>query len=206
MNVLIGTTNPAKVNRFSAFLEGYDVHILTPKDLGITSEPEESGKDPAENAGIKAAFYGQYCNFAIANDSGLFFLDLPMDDPRQPGLHVRTPQGIRLNDDEMIAYYSTLAHDLGGRVTAGWLDAIAVYAKGTIHIFKNSEKTLQDKSFYLLDTPSPRRTPGWPLDSLSVHRDTRTYFVDKRQADSKLQTRQAFEEIRCFLLQALQLK
>jgi len=205
MDVLIGTTNPAKVQRFTKLLEGCDVRILTPQNFSLSESPAEIGKDPAENASIKAAFYGQFCDFAIANDSGLYFLDLPMDDPRQPGLHVRTPQGIRLNDDEMIAYYSALAHDLGGQISASYLDAISVYAKGKIYTFKNSESALQNSSFYLLDTPSPNRTPGWPLDSLSLDRQTRKYFVDERPSDSSLKKRRSAQEIRQFLLRALAL-
>ena len=205
MNVLIGTTNPAKVRRFANMLEGCDVHICTPLDFGLTESPEEVGKDPAENARIKAAFYGQYCDYAISNDSGLYFLDLPYDDPRQPGLHVRTPQGIRLNDDEMIDHYSGLARELGGRISASYLDAIAVYAKGEVQIYKNSKETLESNSFYMLSTPSSLRTPGWPLDSLSVRRDTGIYFVEERISDPVVKKQQTFDEIRNFLLTALKL-
>ena len=116
--VLIGTTNPAKVKRFERLLDGKDVEILTPPMLHISGEPEETGCSPEENARIKARFYGRYCDRVIGNDSGLYFLNLPEGDPRQPGLHVRSPQGARLNDDEMIAYYSALAASLGGRLQA----------------------------------------------------------------------------------------
>ena len=37
-------------------------------DLGITAEPEEMGHTPAENAAVKAAFYGQFADYVICND------------------------------------------------------------------------------------------------------------------------------------------
>ena len=50
MRVLLGTTNPSKVRRFSELLSGYDVEFCTLRDLGIDEEPEECGKTPEENA------------------------------------------------------------------------------------------------------------------------------------------------------------
>ena len=36
MRILLGTTNPSKVKRFSDLLQGYDVEFVTLKDLAIT--------------------------------------------------------------------------------------------------------------------------------------------------------------------------
>ena len=178
MNVLIGTTNPAKVKRFSEFLPDCGITFLTLADLQITDEPEENGSGPEENARIKAAFYGKYCDVVICNDSGLYFDCIPLNDPRQPGLQIRTPQGKRLDDEEMIAYYSDLIRSLGGKTEAYYLDGIAVYRNGTIESFLDERG--KHASFYMVDTPSPNRHPGWPLDSLSLNKNTMTYFVDHR--------------------------
>jgi len=178
MKVLIGTTNPAKVRRFAEFLPDSGIEFLTLQDLGITAEPEESGSNPEENARIKAAFYGQYCDRVICNDSGLYFDCIPMSDPRQPGLNIRTPQGKRLDDEEMISYYSALIHELGGKTEAYYLDGIAVYREGRIETYLDERGKWA--SFYMVEEPSPNRHPGWPLDSLSVNKNTMTYFVDHR--------------------------
>ena len=176
MRVLIGTTNPAKVTRFEEFLPNSGIEFLTLKDLGITAEPEESGESPEENARIKAAFYGKFCDRVICNDSGLYFDSIPMDDPRQPGLNIRTPQGRRLDDEEMIEYYSALISQLGGKVLAYYLDGIAVYRDGEIESYLDEQG--KAAAFYMVDTPSPNRHPGWPLDSLSLNKNTMTYFTD----------------------------
>ena len=177
MKVLIGTTNPAKVTRFVDFLPDYDIEFLTLKDLGITEEPEEQGNTPEENAKIKAMFYGRFFDRVICNDSGLYFENLPLEDSRQPGLNIRTPQGKRLDDEEMITYYGDLIHGLGGKVLAYYLDGIAVYNNGNIETFLDERG--KAAAFYMIDTPSRNRIPGWPLDSLSINRNTLTYFTDR---------------------------
>ncbi len=176
MKVLIGTTNPAKVTRFEEFLPDSGVEFLTLKDLGITAEPEETGKSPEENARIKAAFYGQFCDRVICNDSGLYFDGIPMDDPRQPGLNIRSPKGQRLNDEEMIAYYSELVTELGGKVLAYYLDGVAVYRNGSIMSYLDEQG--KASAFYMVNRPSCDRHPGWPLDSISLYRNSLRYFTD----------------------------
>lgn len=176
MKVLLGTTNPAKVTRFEEFLPDCGIEFLTLKDLGIIAEPEETGKTPEENARIKAGFYGQFCDLVICNDSGLYFDGIAMDDPRQPGLNIRAPKGRRLDDGEMIEHYCALVSELGGKILAYYLDGIAVYRDGEIYSFMDEQG--KAAAFYMVDTPSPNRHPGWPLDSISLNRNTLTYFTD----------------------------
>ena len=177
--VLIGTTNPSKVKRFEDLLSGYEVEFYTLSDLGIAGEPEETGRTPEENAVIKAAYYGQYFDGVICNDSGLYFDGLPLEDPRQPGLNVRAPQGRRLDDEEMISHYADLVRSLGGRVSAYYLDGVAVFHAGRISSFME-EDTARKSAFVMVDTPSAERHPGWPLDSLSKNRDG-AYFTEGKK-------------------------
>ena len=37
----------------------------------------------------------------------------------------------------------------------------------------------------MIDKASLKRHPGWPLDSLSVYKDSDDYFVDKKEFESK---------------------
>lgn len=179
MKVLIGTTNPSKIPRFEGFLTGFDVEFYTLNDLNITGEPEEVGRTPIENAEIKARYYGQFFDRVICNDSGLYFDCLPLDDSRQPGLNIRTPQGgARMTDEEAIEYYSSLVHELGGKVLAYYMDGIAVYNRGEVYTFMETGESNRASAFYMVETPSPKRQKGWPLNSLSINRNTNDYFVD----------------------------
>lgn len=186
MKVLLGTTNPSKVERFSCLLKDYDVEFLTLDDIDIKEEPEETGGSPEENAVIKATFYGKYLENVICSDSGLYFMGMELDDKRQPGLKIRTPMGRRrLSDDEMIEYYSGLIRSLGGRVSAYYLDGISVYHEGRIFSYMDIESAKETSTFEMIDVPSPKRFPGWPLDSLSIVKETGKYFVETKVNKSK---------------------
>ena len=186
MKVLLGTTNPSKVKRFSNLLEECDIEFITLKDIEITDEPKEDGDTPEENAISKAKFYAQYFDAVICNDSGLYFEELALDDTRQPGLNIRTPMDMhRLSDEEMIEYYTKLIGKLGGKVSAFYLDGIAVYYHGEIYSFMDLEAAQKTGAFYMIDDASPKRFEGWSLDSLSINKETGVYFVDGRVVDSK---------------------
>lgn len=182
MEVLLGTTNPSKVRMFERWLEGEDVRFLTLKQVSIPGEPAETGATPAENARQKAEYYGRYADYVICNDSGLYLTGLPMEDARQPGLHIRTPGGAahRLDDEEMIAYYAGLAHSLGGRVRACYVSGFAVKTPQAVYLYEESIGELAEQAFWLTDTPCPERRPGWPLDSLSYYSDRKTSFLSPK--------------------------
>lgn len=179
MKVLLGTTNPSKVRRFAELMSGYGIEFYTLSDVGIAAEPNECGKTPEENAIIKANFYGKYFDRVICNDSGLYFDSLPINDPRQPGLHIRTPNGERLEDEEMIQYYSSLVYSLGGCVLSYYLDGIAVYNCGKVYSYMENSEATRASAFYMVDKATDQRNPGWPLDSISINKNTNLYFTDK---------------------------
>lgn len=181
MEILLGTTNPAKIRMFEKWFEGYPVTFVTPEKLGIMAQPEEAGVNPRENARLKAEFYGRYAPWVICNDSGLYFEGLPLEDSRQPGLHIRTPEGKRLDDEEMIRYYSRLIHGLGGKIKAFYLDGFALKTPEGMKSYLDSLEDAEKKAFWMTDTPCPERRPGWPLDSLSLLSDGVTPFLAKEK-------------------------
>jgi len=205
MRVLIGTTNPAKQKVFQELLRGYDVQLVSLVDLGIEDEPDENGRNPADNAAIKAAFYGRYADYVICNDAGLYLDGLDLDDPRQPGLHIRTPNGKRLDDEEMIAHYSRLMHELGGRVQAYYLNGFAVRTPAGVKRYLEKREDALKEAFWMLDTPVEARRPGWPLDSLSVRKDG-TSFIEKQKPERNPYAEQRLERWKRFLAAALDLK
>ena len=167
--ILVGTTNPAKAMYFQDLLKGSNAKFVTLGDLGITKEPQETGHTPEENARIKAAFYGQYAEHVVCADSGLYFDALDLCDPRQPGLSIRTPGGCkRLDDDAMIAHYTQLVHNLGGKQLAYYLDGAAVFAKGEVYGFQATREEAKSWAFFMTDQVSGWRREGWPLDTISI--------------------------------------
>ncbi len=205
MQVLIGTTNPAKAALFERLLAGTGASVVTPDALGIAGEPEETGTTPAENARIKAAFYARFAPRVVCADSGLYLDALPLDDPRQPGLHVRTPRGgERLDDEAMIAYYAALAHALGGWALAYYLDGFAAAGPHGVKTLEITREEAREAAFILLDKPCAQRRAGWPLDSLSQDLSGRGYF-DPARREVAQQERGYLKRLRPFLIETLEL-
>ncbi|GAB4487060.1 MAG: XTP/dITP diphosphatase [Anaerolineales bacterium] len=70
--LLIATGNKGKIKEIQALLNGLDVELVTPKDLGLEMDIEEDGATYEENAGKKARAYSQASGLiALADDSGL---------------------------------------------------------------------------------------------------------------------------------------
>ena len=73
MKLLVGTGNPGKVREFRELLDGLPVELVTPADIGLDIEVEETGDTLEENALIKARTYANAGGItALADDSGLF--------------------------------------------------------------------------------------------------------------------------------------
>ena len=73
MKLLVGTGNPGKVREFRELLDGLPVELVTPADIGLDIEVEETGDTLEENALIKARVYANAGEMtALADDSGLF--------------------------------------------------------------------------------------------------------------------------------------
>ncbi len=178
ITLLFGTGNPSKLNTMRESLEGLDIELSSLRDME-KSPPvvDESGSSPLENARIKALAYYRYYGVPVFSlDSGLFFENVPEE--LQPGVHVRNVAGKHLSDNEMIAYYSALAREYGGRLTARYKNALCLVMSEN-KVYQSMDESLWGKAFYLTDTPHKRvHTEGFPLDRLSVDIESGEYYYD----------------------------
>ncbi len=71
--LLLATNNPGKVDEMKGLLADLpDLKLVTPAELGLNLDVEESGKDFAENAALKARTFAVAGGLpALADDSGL---------------------------------------------------------------------------------------------------------------------------------------
>ena len=179
MKVLFATTNPAKVEKYGKKLEEKGFEVLTLKDIGVELNVEEDGKNAIENAYLKAkAYYDATKIITIGMDNNLFIEDLIEE--KQPGTHVRRINGRELNDEEMIKYYSNLVHENGGKLKAKWVYGMVIYDGKEAKSY-----TWSKKHFYFIDTPSNKRTPGYPLDSLAIIPEYNKYLVELTAEEKK---------------------
>ena len=98
MKILYGTANRAKLNLMKNVTAPLNIDIICLDDLE-QSLPEivENGKNPLENAEIKArAYYKAFSMPVFSCDSGLYFDGL--DEALQPGTYVRRVNGRELTE------------------------------------------------------------------------------------------------------------
>lgn len=177
--VLFATGNESKVKRFKDGLLRNGIEIITIKDIDEDIEVSEDGKDAIENALIKARAYAKVLDMPVfAMDDSLYIDNIP--DDKQPGLYVRRVNGKRLSDEEMLTYYSNLAHEYGvdGKLTCRWVYGIAVINNGV-----ESTYTWSKDDFYIVDKPSDKIDPGYPLNTISINKKLNKYFTDMTKED-----------------------
>ena len=110
--VLFATENESKAKRFKKGLLENGIEVITINEIEKRVDVLENGKNAIENAIIKAKAYADVCDYPVfAMDDNLYIDNIPLE--KQPGMFVRRVNGRRLNDYEMIDYYSKLAHEYG---------------------------------------------------------------------------------------------
>ncbi len=179
--IFFATENESKAERFRKKLLAKNIEIITINDLKEKIDIEENGQNAIDNALIKARAYQKVVNLPIlAMDDNLYIDNIPFD--KQPGMFVRRVNGKRLTDEQMIEYYANLAKVYGdnGKLTCRWVYGIAL-------INNNQEKTYtwSKEDFYLVDKPSNKINPGYPLNSISVNKKLNKYFTDITDDEKK---------------------
>ena len=179
--ILFATGNESKAKRFKKQLLENNIELITINDIEQKIDVAENGKDAIENALIKARAYANISKFPIlAMDDNLYIDNVPAD--KQPGMFVRRVNGKRLSDEEMIEYYSNLARVYGddGRLTCRWVYGMALICNGVEKTY-----TWSKEDFYIVDKPSNKIDPGYPLNSISINKKLNKYFTDITDDDRK---------------------
>ena len=181
--IVFATGNPTKAKRFSRGLLEYDIEVLSLKDLNVKLANDENGNTAIENALIKARECFEETNMpSIGMDDTLYLENVPND--KQPGLFVRRVNGKNLTDEEMIIHYTNLVKKYGknGKLNCKWIYGLAV-----IDEFGNENTYSWYKDdFYMVDTPSDKINPGYPLNSISKYKSINKYFTDITDEDKEL--------------------
>lgn len=180
--ILFATGNKSKAKRFTKGLLEHDIKVLTLEDININIEVEENGSTAIENALIKARAYAKKTNLPVfAMDDTLYIDNIP--DDKQPGLFVRRVNGKKLNDEEMIEYYSNLAKEYGtnGLLTGRWIYGMALINNGHEYTY-----TWSKQNFYITSTSSNIINPGYHLNTISINIKLNKYFTELTEEDKLL--------------------
>ena len=181
--IIFATTNESKAKRFSKGLKEHGIEVLSLKDIDMKLDIEEDGTTAIENALIKAReCYRLTKKPCMGMDDTLYMEGVPED--RQPGLFVRRVNGKSLTDEEAFLYYTNLVKEYGkdGKINCKWVYGLAVINE------KGEEATYSwsKDDFYMVDNPSDKINPGYPLNSISKYKKLDKYFTDVTDEDMKL--------------------
>ena len=180
--VLFATGNESKAKRFAKGLHEKGIEVITLKDIDTDVEVEENGKDAIENAIIKAKAYSNVVDIPVfAMDDNLYIENVPEE--KQPGMFVRRVNGKRLNDDEMIEHYTNLVRLYG---TDGKLNCRWVYGMAVINNGKENTYTWSRADFYMVEQPSNKTNPGYPLNTISINKRLNKYLTEITEEDKAL--------------------
>lgn len=190
--ILYGTTNPAKLQSMKTITDPMGIELIGLHDLNKPlPHITESGRDPLENARIKAeTYYKEFAMPVFSCDSGLYFDEL--DDTLQPGTHIRRVNGKWLDDDEMIRYYADLAKQYNHCLTGRYKNAIYLIVNNTT-VFSSMDESLMTAPFRLVSVPHEKRIQGFPLDSLSVDIHSGRYYYDLEEDTVETEMEQGFK-------------
>lgn len=162
-------------------LKPLGIRLISLRDMKQVPVAPEEGNSPLENARQKALFYYDHYGVPLFScDSGLYLENLPQE--LQPGLHVRSPRGIYLDDQAMLDYYGGLAARYGD-IIARYRNAICLVLDRE-HICESMDESLASNRFLITEKPHEIRRPGFPLDSISRRLDTGEYYYDINARDA----------------------
>jgi XTP/dITP diphosphohydrolase len=157
--LVLASTNPHKIAEFRALLAGAPFELLSPADLGVTVQVEETGDTFDENAILKALAYAEATGLlALADDSGLEIDALG----GAPGVHSARWAGVDTSYEER---FRLLEQCLAGipdeQRTARYRCAIALAEPAPRGLYAVVSGTLEGRI-----ARTPRGTEGFGYDPI----------------------------------------
>jgi XTP/dITP diphosphohydrolase len=157
--LVLASTNPHKIAEFRALLAGAPFELLSPADLGVTVQVEETGDTFDENAILKAFAYAEASGLlALADDSGLEIDGLG----GAPGVHSARWAGVDTSYEER---FRLLEQRLAGipdeQRTARYRSAIALAEPAPRGLYAVVSGTLEGRI-----ARTPRGTEGFGYDPI----------------------------------------
>ena len=180
--VLFATGNPSKVARYKDKLLERGIVLKSLKDIDVDIDVDENGSTAIENATIKAKAYNEATDLpTMATDDTMYIVGIPEE--KQPGIFVRRVNGKRLNDQEMIDYYTGLVKEYGkdGKLDTKWILGMVIIKDGKVY---THEETTSE--YYILDTPAKDMREGYPLSSILFNKKANKYDIYLTEEDKKI--------------------
>ncbi len=160
--ILLGSTNPAKIDRLRDCLDGRSFDFVTVNELPPHEPPEETGSTHLEIAEAKAVAWAQISGgLAIASDGGI---DIPALGPNWDSLLTRRAAGEDATDEDRVRHLLALMKHLKSYADreATWNEALAIASpSGTVQTW-----VVTGPTGIVQNEPSDKRIEGFWLASL----------------------------------------
>ena len=192
--LVIGSKNPAKVERFQKLLKYIAEKIYGLSNLNISTKPEEIGNTAEENAEIKARYYSKLTNLPVfAEDESLFVNFLPQN--RQPGVNVRRIDGKEeATDEELLVYWENILKDIPREKRKGYWHISYCLGMPDGKVFTISK----DHPLLFFYPSSKIKIPGWPMSSLEGPEDFKKPHSELTEEEVGIHREQIDREILSF--------
>ena len=160
--VLYATTNPGKVLEVRKYLWSFGIAFLSPSEIGLSIEVEETGQTLAENAALKAkAYRAQVPHMVVlADDTGVEIDALH----GEPGIHVRRWRDGRtpMSDQAIIDYCMARMQGIPPAQRGAQFRTVIALAGpgGAVELF---DGILRGE---IVVTPAPLNIPGFPFEAI----------------------------------------
>lgn len=154
MKLLIGSNNAGKVEQCRRQLINLPVQLVTPKEVGVSQQPEETGATYAQNARIKAQFFYKQSGLpTFADDSGIEV------DALKGELGVKSRRwgaGANVSDEEWITFFFKRMEKESNRAARFISTICYIDAHGEEYIFTGS---CEGTVLQVIKAPYPKGLP-----------------------------------------------
>lgn len=180
--LLIATTNPAKLAEYRVLLREFNLRLVSLGDVGIAREAPEGAATFSDNARIKAAFYFARSRLAtLADDGGLEVDALGGAPGVQSHRWLGAQAGDRILAEEVIRRMAGV--ESASRTARLRAAAALIYTDGDAVYERVAEAALEG---VIAERCYPEIRPGFPYRSVLYLPDRGCYLAEVGQQDAAI--------------------
>ena len=197
--LIIGTTNEAKVKQIRGALLPLDIQVKGVEDKSLLPEVKEDGLTAQENAKKKAISYAKELSKVVLSMDNALFID-GLSPKQQPGINVRriNNQDDCPRDEELLEYYSLLIGKIGAKVSGRWEFAVCVANPEG----KFEETTIISRRVFVA-IASPVMISGYPLESIQIDPESGRYVSEMGQSEQDIFWQKAIGQQLCDFVKSI---
>lgn len=173
--ILIGTGNPAKLERYKKLLAEFNFEVVSSKDLNIT-EPEETGSTFEQTAIEKAKYYFEKSGIPTIVDDGGFEIEVLNG---EPGVKSNRWIGREMTDEEII---SEVMKRMQGQINRAAKHTVVLALATPFGMFTSHGEI----AGVVAESPSEKRIAKFPYRSVLYLPNYKKYWVDLTEEEEEI--------------------